>query len=67
MYTFLPCLKNLKNFKLKKIFKIIKLFLKIFSRRVRTLYSCGAGHETELSFEPGQIITNGILSYIYIF
>lgn len=29
------------------------------SRRVKTLYSCVAGHETELSFEPGQIITNG--------
>uniref|UniRef100_A0AC34RJC4 Rho GTPase-activating protein 26 n=1 Tax=Panagrolaimus sp. JU765 TaxID=591449 RepID=A0AC34RJC4_9BILA len=28
------------------------------SRRVKTLYSCVAGHETELSFEPGQIITN---------
>uniref|UniRef100_A0A914Y607 Uncharacterized protein n=1 Tax=Panagrolaimus superbus TaxID=310955 RepID=A0A914Y607_9BILA len=28
------------------------------SRRVKTLYSCTAGHETELSFEPGQIITN---------
>ncbi|KAI1721529.1 rhoGAP domain-containing protein [Ditylenchus destructor] len=27
-------------------------------RRVKTLYSCSAGHETELSFEPGQIITN---------
>ncbi|CEF68380.1 GRAF ortholog [Strongyloides ratti] len=28
------------------------------SRRVRTLYECTAGHETELSFSPGQIITN---------
>uniref|UniRef100_A0A7E4WBF6 Rho GTPase-activating protein 26 n=1 Tax=Panagrellus redivivus TaxID=6233 RepID=A0A7E4WBF6_PANRE len=28
------------------------------SRRVKTLYSCQAGHATELSFEPGQIITN---------
>lgn len=27
-------------------------------RRVRTLYPCVAGHETELSFESGQIITN---------
>lgn len=29
------------------------------SRRVRTLYACVAEHETELSFEPNQIITNG--------
>uniref|UniRef100_A0A914E7L2 Rho GTPase-activating protein 26 n=1 Tax=Acrobeloides nanus TaxID=290746 RepID=A0A914E7L2_9BILA len=28
------------------------------SRRVKTLYACVAGHDTELSFEPGQIITN---------
>ncbi|KAH7731804.1 Protein T04C9.1 c [Aphelenchoides avenae] len=28
------------------------------SRRVKTLYQCVAGHETELSFDPGQIITN---------
>ncbi|VDK17527.1 unnamed protein product [Anisakis simplex] len=28
------------------------------SRRVKTLYSCTAGHDTELSFKPGQIITN---------
>ncbi|CAK5079658.1 unnamed protein product [Meloidogyne enterolobii] len=27
-------------------------------RRVRTIYPCEAGHETELSFESGQIITN---------
>jgi len=27
-------------------------------RRVKTLYACSAGHETELSFAPGQIITN---------
>uniref|UniRef100_A0A915M0X2 SH3 domain-containing protein n=1 Tax=Meloidogyne javanica TaxID=6303 RepID=A0A915M0X2_MELJA len=26
--------------------------------RVRTIYPCEAGHETELSFESGQIITN---------
>ncbi|CAG9532378.1 unnamed protein product [Cercopithifilaria johnstoni] len=28
------------------------------SRRVKTLYACTAGHNTELSFQPGQIITN---------
>lgn len=28
------------------------------SRRVKTLYACTAGHETELSFQPNQIITN---------
>ncbi|KAK0417114.1 hypothetical protein QR680_012838 [Steinernema hermaphroditum] len=28
------------------------------SRRVKTLYACTAGHETELSFAPNQIITN---------
>ncbi|CAB3402761.1 unnamed protein product [Caenorhabditis bovis] len=28
------------------------------SRRVKTLYSCTPDHESELSFEPGQIITN---------
>ncbi|KAM3723127.1 Rho GTPase-activating protein [Dirofilaria immitis] len=27
-------------------------------RRVKTLYACTAGHNTELSFQPGQIITN---------
>lgn len=32
---------------------------KISSRRVKTLYACTAGHNTELSFQPGQIITNG--------
>uniref|UniRef100_A0A158R5N7 SH3 domain-containing protein n=1 Tax=Syphacia muris TaxID=451379 RepID=A0A158R5N7_9BILA len=29
-----------------------------FSRRVKTLYECTAGHDSELSFQPGQIITN---------
>ena len=29
-------------------------------RRVRTLYACVGEHETELSFEPNQIISNGI-------
>ncbi|TKR77965.1 hypothetical protein L596_018848 [Steinernema carpocapsae] len=28
------------------------------SRRVKTLYACTAGHETELTFAPNQIITN---------
>ena len=28
-------------------------------RRVRTLYACVGEHETELSFEPNQIISNG--------
>jgi len=27
-------------------------------RRVRTLYACVGEHETELSFEPNQIISN---------
>jgi len=31
----------------------------IFRRRVRTLYACEAENESELSFEPNQIITNG--------
>ena len=30
-------------------------------RSVRTLYACVAEHETELSFEPNQIITSGEL------
>ena len=30
-----------------------------FSRRVKTLYKCEPDHESELSFDPGQIITNG--------
>ncbi len=30
-----------------------------FCRKVRTLYSCDAENESELSFEPNQIITNG--------
>lgn len=30
-------------------------------RTVRTLYACVAEHETELSFEPNQIITKGML------
>ena len=33
-------------------------------RSVRTLYKCIAEHETELSFEPNQIITSGELHYI---
>ncbi|VDO25794.1 unnamed protein product [Haemonchus placei] len=28
------------------------------SRRVKTLYACTPDHESELSFQPGQIITN---------
>jgi len=31
------------------------------SRRVRTLYACEAENDSELSFEPNQIITNGEL------
>lgn len=31
------------------------------NRTVRTLYACVAEHETELSFEPNQIITKGAL------
>ncbi len=31
-------------------------------RTVRTLYACVAEHETELSFEPNQIITSGKFS-----
>ena len=32
-----------------------------FSGRARTLYECIGGHESELSFLPGQIVTNGML------
>ena len=28
-------------------------------RRVRTLYACVGEHESELSFEPNQVITDG--------
>ena len=28
-------------------------------KRVRTLYACVGEHETELSFEPNMIISNG--------
>jgi len=35
------------------------MVIKKFSRRVRTLYECAAEHDNELSFLPGQIITNG--------
>ena len=28
-------------------------------RRVRTLYACVGEHESELSFEPNQLITDG--------
>jgi len=31
----------------------------LFPRRVRTLYACVGENETELTFEPNQIITNG--------
>lgn len=31
----------------------------VFSRRVRTLYACVGENETELTFEPNQIIVNG--------
>ncbi|CCD69973.1 Rho GTPase-activating protein 26 [Caenorhabditis elegans] len=31
---------------------------KYLSRRVKTLYACTPDHHSELSFEPGQIITN---------
>jgi hypothetical protein len=33
-------------------------------RTARTLYACVAEHETELSFEPNQIITRGTLKRI---
>ena len=32
--------------------------------KVRTLYACVGEHESELSFEPNQVITNGKLFYI---
>ena len=35
-------------------------------RKVRTLYACVGEHETELSFEPNQIITSG-KCLIYLF
>ena len=28
-------------------------------RRVRTLYACVGEHESELSFEPNQVLTDG--------
>ena len=33
-------------------------------RRVRTLYACVGEHETELSFEPNQIIQNGKMIFM---
>ena len=33
---------------------------------MRTLYACVGEHETELSFEPNQIITSGEISFIVI-
>ncbi|VDO98529.1 unnamed protein product [Heligmosomoides polygyrus] len=30
----------------------------LVGRRVKTLYACTPDHESELSFQPGQIITN---------
>ena len=33
---------------------------------MRTLYACVGEHETELSFEPNQIITSGEISFIFI-
>ena len=32
-------------------------------KRVRTLYACVGEHETELSFEPNMIISNGEQRY----
>ena len=34
-------------------------------RRVRTLYACVGEHDTELSFEPNQIITSGKCGTFY--
>ena len=33
-------------------------------KRVRTLYACVGEHETELSFEPNMIISNGVLRIV---
>ena len=33
-------------------------------KRVRTLYACVGEHETELSFEPNMIISNGKLRIV---
>lgn len=33
-------------------------------KRVRTLYACVGEHETELSFEPNMIISNGELRIV---
>lgn len=33
--------------------------LLLYYRKVRTLYACDAENESELSFEPNQIISNG--------
>ncbi|VDM96978.1 unnamed protein product [Thelazia callipaeda] len=46
---------ELANSVSKKVLKNVHAFS---SRRVKTLYKCTAGHDTELSFQPGQIITN---------
>ena len=35
-------------------------------RTVRTLYACVAEHETELSFEPNQIISKGETQLVYV-
>lgn len=37
------------------------------NRKVRTLYACVAEHETELSFEPNQIIENGKIMELNFF
>ena len=36
------------------------MIINLICRRVRTLYACLAENDGELSFEPNQIITNGM-------
>jgi hypothetical protein len=37
------------------------------SRRVRTLYACVGEHDTELSFEPNQIITSSKFGFSLVY
>lgn len=34
------------------------------NRRVRTLYACVGEHDSELSFEPNQVITDGKFDFL---
>lgn len=54
-------LLRMREFKLSNtiLYKLL-MDLLLSSRRVRTLYACLGENDGELSFEPNQIITNGI-------